>query len=185
MKDKENQDQKVNQTDEPVDLMLAREIRNLDREMQPTRDLWSGIERNIIEHPQRKKSEWSGNWMPYGVAASLVIALGSLLINLMGNNQSPYSLAPSEAALTNIQSEYVKVRNPLVDQFTENNKQLAPETLNDLYLNIEIMEKARRDIEAQIRQNPDDHRLVEMLMRVHAQEIELLKQDYSKPSRSM
>ena len=184
MTEKENQEQKTNKVDRPIDLMLAREIRNLDAEIMPGRDLWPGIERNISEFPQRKKFEWSNGWMPYGVAASLVIAVTSLLVNLTANNMS-IGLIPSELAVANIRSEYVKVRNPLVDQFTETNKQLAPETLEDLYRNIEIMEKARRDIEAQIRENPESHRLVEMLMRVHEQEIELLKQDYSRPDRSM
>lgn len=179
MKDKENQNS------EPVDLMLAREIRNLDREIMPGRDLWPGIERNISQFPQRKKTEWLGDWMPYGVAASLVIAVTSLLINLAGTQQSTFGFTPSELALMNVKTEYVKVRNPLIDKFTEVNKELAPETLDELYRNIEIMEKARKDIEAHIRENPDNQRLVEMLMRLHEQEIELLVQDYSRAGRSM
>lgn len=179
MKDKENQN------NEPVDLILAREIRGLDREIMPGRDLWPGIERNIAQFSQRKKTEWLSDWMPYGVAASLVIAVTSLLINLAGTQQLTLGFTPAELVLMKVEAEYVKVRNPLVDKFTEVNKQLAPETLDELYRNIEIMEKARRDIEAHIRENPDDQRLVEMLMRVHEREIELLVQDYSKAGRSM
>lgn len=179
MKDKDNQNS------EPVDLMLAREIRDLEREMMPTRDLWPGIERNISEVSQRKKAEWLNDWMPYGVAASLVIAVASLLINLAATPQQILGFTHAELAIMNVEAEYVKVRNPLVDKFIEMNKQLAPETLDDLYRNIEIMEKARRDIEAHIRENPDNQRLVEMLVRVHQQEIDLLIQDYSRPGRSM
>jgi hypothetical protein len=47
------------------------------------------------------------------------------------------------------------------------------------------MEQARREIEDQVRMNPENRRLVEMLMRIHEQELELLKQDYTQPSQSM
>jgi hypothetical protein len=57
--------------------------------------------------------------------------------------------------------------------------------LNDLYRNLDILEQARRDIEAQVRENPENRRLLEMLMSIHAQELDLLKQDYSRPGRSM
>ena len=183
MKDNENQEKGGAKVNAPIDLMLAREIRNLDPEMMPTRDLWSGIERNMIEYPQRKKSEWAVSWMPVGVAASLVIAVSALVVNMLGINQQPSQLLSAEHAITAVQSHYLEVRNPLIDQFAETNKSLAPETLEELYRNIQIVENARKDIEAQVRMDPDNQRLVAMLMRIHEKEIKLLKQDYSKPGR--
>ncbi|MEO2176644.1 MAG: hypothetical protein ABGY96_21410 [bacterium] len=187
MADKEqgNQEQGMRQGDEPVDLMLAREIRNLDREIQPGRDLWPGIERNISQMPQRKGTLWPGNWMPYAVAASLIIAVSSLVVNLVGPGQPGAELVTANYAIDSMQKGYLKVRNPLVEQFAETNKSLSPDTLDDLYRNIEIIENARLEIEAQVRKNPEDPRLVEMLMRVHQQELELLKQDYLKYGHSM
>ena len=185
MTEKENQQQNMRLGDAPVDLRLAREIRNLDREIQPARDLWAGIERNIMQYPQRKKTQWVSNWMPYGVAASLVIAMTALVLNLLSLNQPSGQVVGPDFTIESLQRGYLQVRNPLVDQFAEVNKNLAPETLEDLYRNIEIMAQARRDIEGQVRQNPENERLVEMLMRIHEQEIELLKQDYSRPSATM
>jgi hypothetical protein len=69
--------------------------------------------------------------------------------------------------------------------FAETNKQLDPETLNSLFLNLEILAQARRDIEVQLRINPQDGRLLEQLMQIHEQELDLLKQDYLAQSRSM
>ena len=57
-------------------MQLAREVRNLDREMQPSRDLWAGIERRIEAHPQPKKAEPIA-WMRYGMAASVLMAFFS------------------------------------------------------------------------------------------------------------
>ncbi|MDG1207000.1 MAG: hypothetical protein P8N51_16655 [Pseudomonadales bacterium] len=168
-----------------VELRLARQIRELDREMMPERDLWTAIERNIADYPQRKPFNLQGDWMPYGVAASLIIAIAALLVNVVGLEQRNSTLLAADYAIDSIDSGYVNVRNPMVDQFRETNKNLDQATLDDLYRNIEIMAQARKDIEMQVRANPENTKLVEMLMRVHERELELLKQDYSQPGRSL
>ncbi len=165
------------------DLVLAREIRNLDPEMSPERNLWAGIERQIQDYPQKQK-KISFDWIPYGVAASLVIAVSALVLNMLQLNPEPRFVS-TDRSFDLMQAEYIQVRNPLVQKFSEVNKELDEQTLNDLYRNLEIMEQARRDIEAQVRQNPENRRLVEMLMRIHEQELELLKQDFSRPGRFM
>jgi hypothetical protein len=168
-----------------VELRLARQIRDLDREMMPERDLWTAIERNIADYPQRKPFNLQRDWMPYGVAASLIIAIAALLVNVVGLEQRNSTLLAADYAIDSIDSGYVNVRNPMVDQFRETNKNLDQATLDDLYRNIEIMAQARKDIEMQVRANPENTKLVEMLMRVHERELELLKQDYSQPGRSL
>jgi len=168
-----------------VELRLARQIRDLDREMMPERDLWTAIERNIADYPQRKRFNLQRDWMPYGVAASLIIAIAALLVNVVGLEQRNSTLLAADYAIDSIDSGYVNVRNPMVDQFRETNKNLDQATLDDLYRNIEIMAQARKDIEMQVRANPENTKLVEMLMRVHERELELLKQDYSQPGRSL
>ena len=123
--------------------------------------------------------------MPFAVAASLVIASLSLMINVTGFGRDDQKFVSYDRSLDNMQAEYIRVRNPLVQQFNKTNENLDPAVLEDLYRNIEIMEQARRDIEEQLRKNPDNARLVEMLMRVHEQELELLKRDYTQPTHSM
>ena len=168
-----------------VELQLAREIRGLDREIMPQRDLWKAIERNIADYPQRKQFSLKRDWMPYGVAASLIIAITALVVNVVGIEQKGSTLLAADYAIDSIDSGYMNVRNSMVDQFRETNKNLDQATLDDLYRNIEIMAKARKDIETQVRANPENTKLVEMLMRVHERELELLKQDYSQPGRSL
>ena len=41
------------------DLELARLVRDLDREKQPQRDLWVGIQRGILDHPQATRDRQS------------------------------------------------------------------------------------------------------------------------------
>lgn len=172
------------------ELMLARQVRELDREIQPNRDLWAGIERKIESYPQAKKTERSMPWMGLGMAASVLMAFSAMVLSVMGFQNNPdQSLVAFEQTggntLETMQVEYLKTRDPLVQQFTENNRNLGPETLEELYRNIEIMAEARRSIESQVRKDPTNRRLVEQLMRIHEQELALLKQDFSQPGRSM
>ena len=172
------------------EMRLAREVRNLDREMQPSRDLWAGIERRIEAHPRPKKAEPIA-WMRYGMAASVLMAFSALVLTLadvsgnLGGSETVAFDSDARNTLNTLQVEYQRTRDPLVDRFTDTNRNLAPETLEELYRNIDIMAQARRDIEEQVRRDPTNPRLVELLMRVHEQELELLKQDFSQPSRSM
>lgn len=170
---------------EVTDMSLARQIKNLDREMQPERDLWLGIERQIQDYPQKRKLTLPSDWMPYGIAASLLIAFSALMLNIVQLEKAEPRFVSTDQSFDRMQSEYIQVRNPMVQKFWEVNKDLDEKILNDLYRNLDILEQARRDIEAQVRENPENRRLLEMLMSIHAQELDLLKQDYSRPGRSM
>jgi len=165
--------------------MLAREIRDLDRGIQPIRDLWPGIERKIEAHPQRRRAEAMATWMPWGVAASLLMAISALTLTLVRENPLTTQPVSFDRSMDEMRAEYIRVRNPLVQEFEKTNQNLDPETLEDLYRNIEIMEQARREIEDQVRKDPENRRLVEMLMKIHAQELDLLKRDYTRPTHSM
>jgi hypothetical protein len=170
---------------EVTDLSLARQIKNLDREMRPERDLWLGIERQIQDFPQKRKLTLPSDWMPYGIAASLLIAFSALMLNIAQLDKPESGFVSTDQSFDRMQSEYVQVRNPMVQKFWEVNKDLDEKVLNDLYRNLDILEQARRDIEAQVRENPENRRLVEMLMSIHEQELDLLKRDYSQSCRSM
>lgn len=173
------------QENDPLDFELAKAVKTLNREIQPQRDLWPGIERKIVQYPQRKKTDWKRDWMPYGVAASLVMALSTLVLTFTRIDPLQTETVSFDQSMQHMQNEYRQVINPMVKQFSEVNKSLDPETLQELYRNIEILELARKDIEEQVRKNPNDPRLVEMLMWIHEQEVKLLKRDFASPIRTM
>jgi hypothetical protein len=173
-------------SDDGFDLALARAVRDLEPELEPTRHLWPGIERKISDYPQRRQFSLRNQWLAMGMAASFVMAASALTLALVNLNgpATPW-VAASSTPLDIMSKDHNQVRSPLLVTFAETNKQLDPETLNSLFLNLEILAQARRDIEAQLRINPQDGRLLEQLMQIHEQELELLKQDYLAQSRSM
>jgi len=164
-----------------TELEFARRLRELDDEIQPERDLWVGVQRQILDLPHHREPLF---WMPYAVAASLLIAVSALMLNVV-QMQRVNSIPIQLTGLDELQHEYVRVRNPMVENFTRVNESLDEGTRTELYRNLEIMAQARRDIEFQIRANPDNHRLIAMLMKLHEQELALLKTDFTNLSRSM
>ena len=164
---------------DPGDLELARAIAGLDRDIQPERDLWPGIERNIVARPQRDRRDLLYRWMPVGVAASLVFATAALVLSIVRFESTGQRMVSFERPMDNMQAAYFQVRNPMMAKFSKTNRNLDPVTLDDLYRNFEIMENARREIERQLREHPHDQRLIELLMKVHEQELDLLKQNYT------
>ncbi len=170
-----------NNQNEMSDLDLAREIKALPSQMQPERDLWQGIERRITQRPQRPFLQ-QDRWMPYAVAASLVIAISSMLINVTGLRSNEAVVSPL-VSVDQMRSEYRTVRNPMVEEFSKVNQGLPEETMNDLYRNLQIMEQARLELERAVENDPDNHRLLEMLMKVHEQELELLHEDFYQAGR--
>ena len=156
-----------------------------DREIQPERDLWQGIERAIVAHPQKARTDWTGRFVPMGVAASLVIATAALVLAVVHPGQSTSPTNAFRQPISTLQDGYINATSPAVQRFTRTNRDLDPATLDDLYRNFEIMENARRDIERQLKETPNDQRLLEMRSRIREQELALLRQNYTKPGLSM
>ena len=160
------------------DTALARRARTLG-DIHPERDLWRGIERQILDHPQ-KTAVGSGAWMPYATAASLLMAASALIISLVQPGERP-GVDPQLAALGAIQQDYLRVRNPMVEQFGMVNRRLDDKTRSALFENLEIIAQARREITLELRENPQNDRLREMLLRLHEQELALLRKDFTAP----
>jgi len=165
------------------DFELAQLVRDLDREKMPERDLWAGIQRNILDHPQKTPGRDQQLWMPYAVAASMLIAVASLMLNL--TQDQPVSFQTETAGFDQMQQEYIQVRNPMVEEFNRVNDRLDDKTMTVLHQNLDILAQARADLEQQVRENPDNQRLLDLLLKIHEQELELLRQDYTRPSTTL
>ncbi len=137
-----------------------------------------------MDFPQKPERDQQF-WMPYAVAASLLVAVSALVLNVVQMQQpGPVSQAQL-TGLEEIQQEYLQVRNPMVERFTQVNNALDEKTKTDLYENLEILNRARRDLEYQVQANPENVRLREMLIRIHEQELELLRKDFVHSGTSL
>ncbi len=166
------------------ELELARLVRELPEEMAPERDLWRGIERQIMDAPQ-PETGGSRDWMPWGVAASFLVATAALVLNLAQVPGEQTLPVQDQLVLNEPAAEYRMVRDPMVEQFQRVNSGLQPATRNDLMRNLDILREARRNLEQDLELDPGNQRARQMLIRLHEQELALLKQDYLGPARSL
>jgi len=171
--------------DDTLDFTLAKQIRELDREIFPERDLWQGIERRISDLPHTRRGEWLARWMPVGVAASLVLALGSFLLSVYRTDFVRPAQLTFEQSMTQMDAEYRRVRGPLVRQFEERNRDIDPELADLVYRNLQIIDEAKSQLERALERDPENQRLLEMLMRVNQQELELLTRNLVTANRSI
>ena len=116
--------------------------------------------------------------MPVALAASLVLAATSLLFNFLpGLGQVGGARDQTLPwALEQMQLDYQLVHGPISSQFTRMNRLLPDETLNDLHWNFQLLEEAREGLESAIRKDPDNRRLLAMLMKLQEQELDLMKE---------
>lgn len=171
---------------DPLAFGLAKAIRELDKEMLPERDLWPGIERRIADLSYRQGQSWRSWLLPVAVAASFLVAVSTLVLTLYRFEQlDTTGKITFEQSMSQIQTGYLNVRNPLIREFEEANKDLDAETIALIYRNIEIINQAKRELEAELRKNPENQRLMKMLMRIHQQELDLLNQEYLRNTRSI
>ena len=175
-----------NSSSDRLDFNLAKAVRELDKDMVPERDLWPGIERRIADLPQRRGQGWRNRVMPVAVAASFLLAVSTMVLTLYRFDQLDTKRELTfDQSMSQMQTEYLNVRNPLFREFEEANKDLDQETIALIYRNIEIIAQARRELEAELKKNPENQRLVKMLMRIHQQELDLLNQKYTEDNRSI
>ena len=166
-------------------LALARRVRELELEVQPGRDLWPGIERRIADYPQKplRQAPDTHRLLPWAVAASLLVAVTALSLNLLQLQRIERNVPL--AAVESIEQAYGQVRQPMVAKFVRVNQSLDEQTRDDLGRNLEIMLQARHEVLAELRRHPDNRRLRDMLIRLHEQELALLRQDFTTPGRAL
>lgn len=183
------------------ELLLARAVRELPREVEPERNLWPAIERRIGELPRSSTDTGAGRFarhlMPMAVAASLLLAASALLLTLA---EVPWSGRVSDQAgpavvvaqpraggellpvmlpgLDALQDEFLVARTSLYQRFEARRGDMDPAVEAEIRRNLKLMERARQDIEMLLARNSESQRLLLRLMRVQQQELDLLRADY-------
>ena len=166
-------DDDINKTD-LNEVELQRRVRELDTFIAPQRDLWQGIERRITALPQR--GPLRERVLSFGVAASFMMAAAALILSI-----------------GQFQSGRIDVSESLTNQsFTEGGFALMglgdeaptgfvdPKTRSEIFQSLAVLVQARAELYRQIQENPTDHRLRDMLVKVRAQERALLALEFGQ-----
>ncbi len=183
-----------NSQGDPLSQMLA----SLPREVPPERDLWQGIQAEIVKTPIVTDTApvvhfASSRW--FQLAAGLLLVLATSLTTFVITRQSmerdpavqvaqqtqpvPMATAPLNAMPVSfgpeaLGADYMKARSELNTQFQERIKTLAPSTRAKLERNLAELRHAADEISKTLTENPSDPLLQDLLMSTYQRELQLL-----------
>lgn len=143
----------------------------LDAVHQPERDLWPDIESKLSPKAKAKY-----NWMPYALAASVLLAFISVSFNGYLLTQTKPVLTASNTNISDIERPYILARTALLEEIVTNENQLSPEMREVLDVNLEIIDKALYEIRQELEVNPNDAYLIDALITTREKELELFRQ---------
>jgi hypothetical protein len=162
---------------------IAQQAANLTKDIQPKRELWPEIAQRIKETPQDLPEKQQNRWLPFAMAASLMIALGSLGFAGYTNMQLQEQLAKTaeseakvNAVIDSIEQPYRIARTSYLNALATQEQYLSPEDREVLRKNLKIINDAANEIRAALVKNPNDPLLIEALILTHNKELALLNQ---------
>lgn len=168
--------------------LLARASR-LPREMQPAREIWSGI-RERIDPPRRialRPERPSGRWWTFGslaAAAAVLVALVSTLTEIGGPGPGPQTggtgvAQPAGAGgpgapMQQAETEYMRATGQLMDALNARRGSLSPETQAAVGKNLQAIDEALRELREALDKDPSNRQLSKMLASTQQKKLNLL-----------
>jgi hypothetical protein len=167
------------------DPLLAKAA-ELSKAIEPSRDLWPGIESRLAEAPHAPRPAFP-RW-PMALAAGFLVAAVSALLTFSlvrkPGSEAPAVVAATEAAPAEIvpvsygpnsglSPQELAVRDELVIRFREKFATLRPETRDAIVRNIAVMQAAADEIDAALAKDPASGMLKGMLVGTYKQELQL------------
>ena len=165
-----------------TDNMLNAQLQRLPREMTPSRDLWSGIEKAINQPQSNNKTSsfaqfFSQTKTPLAWAASVLVAV---LISTQLNQHSTKSVALTTQntpfnAVKFMQTNFQQQKQSLLISYQQSStKNLPIATQKEL----QILEKAQQSIYSALKNDANNQALLNLLQYTQQQELKLLEQVY-------
>jgi hypothetical protein len=165
---------------------LLEKARELPVSIEPERDLWPGIRRQLIP-PVGKTSRWTrSGWRAQSAAwflaaAALAILAVSLTLSTY-REQAPARLTDTKPTVTGPRAELAawerELEEPtaaLREMLEARRQELPAETIAAVEENLRIIDEAIQEIRLALAQNPDNRQLTFLLADRYQREMELLK----------
>ncbi len=150
----------------------------LPREVAPSRDLWAGIEAELLR-AERRPRRW-----PLALAAGVVLAaLGAVVGARLAQQTAPAptvaAATPAAAALVPARlklaedADYLATRSALERTYRERIALLAPVTRARIEEDLVLIQRAHQDIQQALGREPGSRVLLQLLQSTTEQEISL------------
>lgn len=149
---------------------LKAALKRLPREVDPSHDLWPGIEARLARRPRAVRPLWA-----YSLAASVLVAVvaGALWsVGLHhGSGVTPQTIVAQGGST---QDSYFAQRAAYAEQSVQTATDLAPATRQVILKNLRIIESSIQNMQAALDQDPNNPRLRALLVDLYQNEARLL-----------
>ncbi|WP_371186833.1 hypothetical protein [Thalassotalea maritima] len=164
-----------------TDQQLQQQIDALSKTIEPSRDLWLGVER-AIEHQSQHQPTQSrqSNYMPMAWAASVVFAV-LLTWQLLPQGQQPQPVV-AQTPVEILQQQYQQQRETMLVSFGKPDISQLP---NDIQQQFIELESARSSLLQALQDDPNNKDLLNLLKWTQQQELSLLEQLFAPKWQSI
>jgi len=181
--------------DDPIDLnqerILNQQIVSLVTEEEPSRNLWSGIESRIkgVNSQSGRNNHNTNSWIWWGIAASLVISVGSLGFSWNHLRQAEILYAQMEIQQMSKKDDYKKTLNYQVDlmeqefklakvglisQISMNQTHIDKLLFSEIQRDLMGINQAAKQLKMAIEKQPDNAEFPKLLRATYQQELSVL-----------
>lgn len=148
---------------------LKAALKQLPREVDPSRDLWPGIEARLGARPRALRPLWA-----YSLAASVLLAVAAGALWSVGLHHGRATPEVIVAQGTSPQDTYFAQRAAYAEQSVQSATNLAPATRGVILKNLRIIESSMQDMQAALDKDPNNPRLRALLFDLYQNEARLL-----------
>jgi hypothetical protein len=153
--------------DRKFESTLAEELQKLEKEFQPARDLWPGIDHAINNNTVTISK-------PLAIAASLLLALSLTLSGGLYFNRPASDTQGAEGLIALLQTEHEKNKQSLLVEY-QNQTALAPDWEDQM----QQLEQAEQAIYEAFNEDTENIELLKILRLVHTKQIQLIESVYA------
>ena len=146
-------------------------LRQLAQDIPPSRDLWQSIEREISGGEVHVKSARRTTWISlFAFAATLVVVGVGIWI---GRPPEKGALSVVHTAFVT-DPRYLRDRAALLESLRQRLNALPPESQQQVAASIATLQKAKRDLEDALGEDPGNALLQELLVNTYQDEMRVL-----------
>ncbi len=163
------------------DKQLNQQLASITWEIEPERDLWPDISSRIRFDDRRTKRWGPKNWAPIAVAASLTLAVVSLLfssytvINTQRIASTQQNLMKYQQAQLNlIEEQHQMVRVQFVQLLEREKNSLNPDFIAEIQQVMSDVDSAAEQIKEAMKTQPSNPDYSSMLVQTYQHELKLL-----------
>jgi hypothetical protein len=161
----------------------------LPRELQPARDLWPGIERELPAARSGRPLHWHRHWPILAVAlptaAAILIAVGIWLgrhtpdgapsVGAGAFEITPVALEGLPQPAREAELEYERATRDLLAALPVRRASLSADTAATVERNVRIIDQALGELRQALRREPSDPQLMHLLVATHQQRLNVVR----------